>query len=89
MKKKLKGVIISDKMKDTAVIKVDRLVAHPKYHKRFKMSKKYKAHNPGNNFKIGDKVIIESCRPISKDKQWIVLGLAIDKKSAPIIKEVL
>jgi small subunit ribosomal protein S17 len=73
MKKKLKGIIISDKMKNTAVVKVDRLVAHPKYHKRFKVSKKYKAHTEGDNFKVGDVVIIEACRPISKDKKFRIV----------------
>jgi len=73
MKKKLKGIIISDKMKDTVVVKVNRLVAHPKYHKRFKVSRKYKAHIEGDNFKVGDVVIIEACRPMSKDKKFRIV----------------
>ncbi|MDD5750565.1 MAG: 30S ribosomal protein S17 [Candidatus Pacebacteria bacterium] len=74
MKKRLTGIIISDKMQNTAVVMVDRLVAHSKYHKRFKVSKKYKAHIEAGDFKTGDKVVIESCRPVSKDKKWKVIG---------------
>ncbi|PIU16205.1 30S ribosomal protein S17 [bacterium (Candidatus Gribaldobacteria) CG08_land_8_20_14_0_20_39_15] len=73
MRKTLRGTIISTKMQNTVVVKVNRLVAHLKYHKRFKVSKKYKAHVEGGDFKAGDSVIIESCRPISKDKKWRVL----------------
>jgi len=81
MKKKLIGKIISNKTQNTVVVNVDRLVAHPKYLKRFKVSKKYKAHIIGDGFKVGDSVVIESCRPISKDKKWKVLGLVQAGKS--------
>lgn len=70
---RLKGVVISDKMQETAVVLVERLVKHPKYDKRYKQSKKYKAHNPENTFKTGEKVMIESCRPMSKDKCWRIV----------------
>lgn len=63
-------------MLNTVVVNVDRLVAHSKYLKRFKVSKKYKAHVEGGDFKVGDAVVIEACRPISKDKTWKVIGLA-------------
>jgi len=75
MKKVLQGTIISDKMQDTAVVRVDTVKEHPKYRKRFKFSKKYKAHNEGGKFKLGEKVIIEESKPISKDKRWVVKGL--------------
>lgn len=71
--KKLKGVVVSDKMKDTSTVLVTRFVKHPKYGKYLKLKKKFKAHDVGNTAKIGDTVIIASCRPISKDKHFILL----------------
>ncbi len=73
MKKTLQGVIVSDKMQKTVIVEVGRLVSHPKYHKRFKITKRYKAHDQGGDFKAGDRVIIEETKPISKDKKWKVL----------------
>jgi len=82
VKKKLQGTIVSDKMQKTVVVMVDRIVAHPKYHKRFKVSKRFKAHVENGDFKVGDKVIIEACRPISKDKKFKVKGLVGENKPA-------
>ena len=73
-KKRLQGIIVSDKMKKTVVVKTERIKKHAKYKKRYKISKKYKAHVEKQDFKKGDKVIIEECRPISKDKKWKVIG---------------
>lgn len=75
-KKKLLGIIISDKMEKTVVVKTERIKKHAKYKRRYKVSKKYKAHVEKQDFKKGDKVIIEECRPISKDKKWRVIGKA-------------
>ncbi len=72
LKRELQGVVTSDKMKDTIVVKVDRFVKHPKYGKFQKLSKKFKAHDAGNTKKIGDIVTIVESRPISKDKHFIV-----------------
>ncbi len=72
-KRVLSGIIMSDKMKDTVVVKVERFVKHPKYGKYQKHAKRYKAHDPGNTHKIGEKVSIEECRPISKDKHFKVI----------------
>ena len=69
----LKGTVVSDKMKDTAVVKVDSYVKHPKYGKFLRSQKKFKAHNPGNTVKIGDIVEIKECRPMSKDKHFIIV----------------
>jgi small subunit ribosomal protein S17 len=69
----LSGVVISDKMKDTCVVSVVRFVKHKKYKKYHKVSKKFKAHDVGNTKKIGDKVMIKECRPISKDKHFIIV----------------
>lgn len=71
--KALSGVVVSDKMKDTCVVSITRFVKHQKYKKYYKVSKKYKAHDVGNTKKIGDKVLIVSCRPISKDKHFMIV----------------
>lgn len=73
-KRKLTGVVTSDKMKDTCVVLVERFIKVPKYEKFIKRSKKYKADDKGNSKKVGDKVTIEECRPISKDKHFKVIA---------------
>lgn len=69
----LKGTVFSDKMDKTVTVSVDGYKKHPKYRKRYKITKKYKAHDKKNEFKKGDSVLIQECRPISKNKQWKVL----------------
>ena len=69
------GVVVSDKMDKTVVVRIDRLKMHPKYKKKYKVSKKYKAHDAENKFKIGDKVEIIETKPISKDKKWVARGV--------------
>jgi len=66
------GVVVSDKMDKTVVVKVDRLIKHSVYNKYIKRSAKYKAHDMGNTCKTGDRVLIVETRPISKDKCWRV-----------------
>ncbi|MEK9181751.1 MAG: 30S ribosomal protein S17 [Patescibacteria group bacterium] len=70
----LKGVVVGDKMDKTVVVSVSRFVKHPLYGKFYKISKKYKAHDAENKYKIGDKVEIVETRPISKDKRFKVIG---------------
>jgi len=72
-KKVFRGVVVSDKMKDTVVVLIERYVKHPKYEKFIKSKKKFKAHDAGNTKKIGDKVEIEETKPISKDKHFIIV----------------
>ena len=72
--KVLRGVVVSDKMKDTVVVRVDRYVKHPKYEKYQQLSKKYKAHDAGNTKKVGETVTIKSTRPISKDKHFKIIS---------------
>lgn len=72
--KTLSGVIVSDKMTDTAVVAVERYVKHPKYGKFVKRLKKYKVHNKDNQHKVGEKVTIEQTRPISKDKTFKIIN---------------
>ncbi len=71
--KTLSGVVVSDKMKDTIVVNVTRFVKHPKYKKYHKINKKFKAHDAGNTAKVGDKVTIRESRPISKDKNFVLV----------------
>jgi len=70
-KKRLKGIVVSDKQDKTIVVETERIKQHPKYMKRYPVHKRYKAHDPENKFKVGDKVIIQECRPLSKEKRWV------------------
>lgn len=70
----LKGEVVSDKMQKTAVVKILRLKKHPKYKKYYKVSNRFKAHNPEDQYHTGDKVFIQETRPMSKDKRWIIVG---------------
>jgi len=69
----LEGKVISDKMDKTVTVLVNRQVANPKYGKKYTTSKKYKCHDEKNEFKVGDKVVFQACRPLSKDKRWRVI----------------
>ena len=79
-KKRLIGKVVSDKMQKTVVVKVGRLQKHPKYERRYKIHKNYKAHDEKEEYKIGDKVVIEECRPISKEKRWRVISKVTSNK---------
>lgn len=70
----MQGVVVSDKMEKTVVVRVERRVMHPLYGKFVKRSKKYLAHDEENAHKIGDKVRIRECRPLSRRKCWEVLA---------------
>ncbi len=69
----LKGVVVGDKMDKTIVVSVSRFIKHPLYGKFYKVSKKYKAHDAENKYKIGDTVEIIETRPMSKDKRHQVV----------------
>ncbi len=73
-KRELKGLIVSDKMQKTVVVEVERIKEHPKYKRRYKVHKKYKAHVEDGEYKTGDKVVIRETRPMSKDKRWEVVS---------------
>jgi len=64
------GLVVSDKMDKTVVVEVKRLVPHPLYHKIVRRRVKIKAHDAQNSCQVGDKVLIEETRPISRDKHW-------------------
>ncbi|WP_332060952.1 30S ribosomal protein S17 [Bartonella sp. CB74] len=72
-KRILQGVVVSDKNDKTVVVRVERYYSHPLLKKTVRQSKKYKAHDENNQFKIGDQISIQESRPISKDKCWIVV----------------
>ena len=72
-RKRLAGVVVSDKMDKTVVVEVQRYVKHPKYGKFIKIKKKYNAHDEENKYKTGDKVVIEEGKPLSKDKSFVVI----------------
>jgi small subunit ribosomal protein S17 len=81
-KRILTGIIVSDKTEKTVVVKVERRVKHPLYGKIIKRSKKYHAHDEGNEFKQGETVRIEETRPISKLKTWRVID-RVDTHATP------
>ena len=86
-KRVLTGTVVSDKTDKTVVVKVERRVKHPLYGKIIKRSKKYHAHDEGNEFREGETVRIEETRPISKLKTWRVLD-RVDTHATPERAEV-
>jgi small subunit ribosomal protein S17 len=79
-KRTIKGVVISDKMDKTIVVKAERLVKHPVFHKYVRKHVKYKAHDEQNECKAGDTVIIIEARPLSKEKRWRMLEILVRAK---------
>jgi len=73
--RQLTGTVVSDKMDKTVTVVVERQVMHPTIGKVVKRTKKYHAHNDNNDAKMGDRVVIEECRPLSKTKAWRVAKL--------------
>ena len=67
------GVVVSDKMDKTIVVKVEKVKIHPVYKKRFSVSKKYKVHDENNQYKVGDKAQFIETKPLSKQKHWQVI----------------
>ena len=74
-KKTMTGVVVSDKMDKTVVVRVEKIKIHPKFKKHYKVHKKYKAHDEKNECKKGDLVIIQETRPLSKEKRWRVVKI--------------
>jgi len=71
----LTGTVVSDKMDKTVTVLVERQVMHPTIGKVVKRTKKYHAHNDNNDAKMGDRVVIQECKPLSKTKAWKVTRL--------------
>ncbi len=74
----IKGVVVSNKMDKTIVVRAERLVKHAVFHKYIKRYVKYKAHDQQNSCKVGDKVLIIESRPLSREKRWRMLEI-LDK----------
>ena len=73
VKKTREGVVVSDKMTKTRVVVIERVFRHPRYERVITRSKRLKAHDEQNASKVGDRVLIEETRPLSKEKRWRIL----------------
>ena len=73
VKKTREGVVVSDKMTKTRVVVIERVFRHPRYERVITRSKRLKAHDEQNTSKVGDRVLIEETRPLSKEKRWRIL----------------
>jgi len=69
-KRVIKGVVVSNKMDKTIIVRAQRLVKHPVFHKYIRRYVKYKAHDEANSCNIGDKVLIVESKPLSREKRW-------------------
>jgi small subunit ribosomal protein S17 len=69
-RKTRQGVVVSDAMQKTRVVLIERVFRHPRYQRVIKRSKKLKAHDEENRSRVGDRVLIEETRPLSKEKRW-------------------
>jgi small subunit ribosomal protein S17 len=69
------GVVVSDAMQKTRVVKIERVYRHPRYQRVIRLSKKLKAHDEANESRVGDRVLIEETRPLSKEKRWRILRI--------------
>jgi len=79
-RRRLIGTVCPSGMSKTAVVRVERMVQHPKYGKTYAVSKKYKVHDPQGKAKPGDTVEIEEIRPLSADKRWRYLRTIAENK---------
>jgi len=80
-RKTKEGVVVSDAMQKTRVVKIERVYRHPRYQRVIRMSKKLKAHDEGNESKVGDRVLIEETRPLSKEKRWRIRQILVSGSS--------
>ena len=69
-RKSREGVVVSDAMQKTRVVRIERVYRHPRYQRVVRASKKLKAHDETNESRVGDRVLIEETRPLSKEKRW-------------------
>jgi small subunit ribosomal protein S17 len=69
------GVVVSDKMAKTRVVLIERVYRHPRYERVIRRTKRLKAHDEGNASKVGDRVLLEETRPLSKEKRWRIRGI--------------
>jgi len=74
-RKSREGVVISDAMQKTRVVRIERVFRHPRYQRVVRISKKLKAHDEANESHVGDRVLIEETRPLSKEKRWRIRSI--------------
>jgi len=74
-RKSREGVVISDAMQKTRVVRIERVFRHPRYQRVIRISKKLKAHDEANESHVGDRVLIEETRPLSKEKRWRIRSI--------------
>lgn len=86
-RKELFGKVVSNKMEKTCVVAVANSRPHPKYEKQIVRTKKIKAHDPENECQIGDSVVIQECRPLSKDKKFKLLEITQRANTGTTSKE--
>jgi len=91
--RRLRGTVVSDKMSKTVVVDVTRLTINSKYKKYYKLSNRFKAHDENGEYKVGDKVLIEETKPMSKEKRWKVIekigtaGKSVSEEVAELMEE--
>ena len=88
-RKQRKGTVVSDKMDKSVVVAVMRVRRHPLYKKTVRSTKKYLAHSPQNDVNVGDRVLIEETRPISKQKHWRVVEVLERGEQVPQVSSTL
>jgi len=74
-RKTREGVVVSAKMQKTRVVRVERVYRHPRYQRVIRRAKKLKAHDETNQSMVGDRVLIEETRPLSREKRWRIRGI--------------
>jgi len=74
-RKSREGVVVSDAMQKTRVVQIERVFRHPRYQRVIRVSKKLKAHDEANESHVGDRVVIEETRPLSKEKRWRIRSI--------------
>ena len=72
--RRLRGIVVSEKMAQTVIVRVDRIATHPKYGKQYTVSRRFAAHDPAGAYHVGDQVWIEATRPLSATKRWRVIS---------------
>lgn len=80
MPRRFSGIVVSDKMANACVVRVDRTKTHQQYLKKFVISRRFSIHDPKKTARVGDSVLFEECRPISKTIRWRLI--AIEKHAA-------
>jgi small subunit ribosomal protein S17 len=86
-RKELVGKVVSNKMEKTVVVAVENYAPHPKYEKQIARTSKFKAHDEKNSCKIGDRVRIRECRPLSREKRWLVVDITGSSNTSNVLED--